>query len=77
MIELKVKFYEVEKDGLPMESGDYLCFTKNLYSTTLPFSSRHKAFNCYDNFDKTDYKIDVLLWSNYPLGDMKRRCDND
>ena len=71
MIELNLKFYEVEKGELPMESGDYLCFAENLYFTTLPFSSRHKAFNCYDIFDKTDCKIDVLLWTNYPLGDMK------
>ena len=66
MIELTIQFYEVEKDGLPTESGNYLCFAKNLYFTTLPFSSMHKAFNCYDNFDKTDYKIDVLLWAKYP-----------
>ena len=26
MTELKVKFYEVEKDGLLMESGNHLCF---------------------------------------------------
>ena len=77
MIELKIKFYEVEKDGLPTESGNYLCFAKNLYCTTFSFSSRHKAFNCYDNFDKTDYKIDVLLWTNYPFGVHERRCNND
>ena len=71
MIELKVKFYEVEKGELPMESGHYLCFAENLYFTTLPFSARHKAFNCYDYFGKTDCKINVLLWTNYPLGDMK------
>ena len=67
MIELNLKFYEVEKDGLPTESGDYLCFAKNLYFTTCPFSSRHKAFNCYDNFGKTDCKIDVQFWANYPM----------
>ena len=72
MIEVKVKFYEVEKDGLPMKSGDYLCFVNNGYYESLPFSKRHKAFNCYDNFDKTDCKIDVLLWANYPMGVMKR-----
>ena len=71
MIELNLKFYEVEKDGLPMESGDYLCFGKNRYCTTLPFSSRHKAFNCYDFFGKTDCKIDVLLWANCPMEFMK------
>ena len=67
MIELKVKFYEVEKDGLPTESGDYLCFVNNLYYESLPFSSRHKAFNCDDRFDQTTTKIDVLLWAKYPI----------
>ena len=72
MIELKVKFYEVEKDGLPMESGDYLCFVSNLYYTTLHFSVRHKAFNCYDQFDSPDSKIkDVTLWTNDPTLFMK------
>ena len=68
MIELKVKFYEVEKDGLPTESGDYLCFASNLYYESLHFSKRHKAFNCVDQIDETDTKIDVLLWANYPMG---------
>ena len=77
MIEIKVKFYEVEKDGLPKESGNYLCFTKNLYCTTLPFSSRHKVFNCYDELDQTICKIDVLLWANDPMGCMKGGNDND
>ena len=70
MIELNLKFYEVEKGELPMESGSYLCFAENLYFTTLPFSARHKAFNCYD-FGKTDCEIDVLLWANYPMEFMK------
>ena len=66
MIELKVKFYEVEKDGLPTESGNYLCFVKNCYYGFLPFSAMHKAFNCYDWIDKTDNKIEgVTLWANY------------
>ena len=77
MIELKVKFYEVEKDGLPTESGNYLCFAENLYCTTFPFSSRHKAFNCYDNFDKADTKIDVVFWTDCPIGVIERRCDDD
>ena len=69
MIELTVKFYEVEKDGLPTESGDYLCFVNNSYYTFLPFSARHKAFNCYDRFDETDTKIEtVTLWAKYPMG---------
>ena len=67
MIEVKVKFYEVEKDGLPKKSGDYLCFVNNLYYESLSFSVRHKAFNCYDRFDETDTKIDVLLWAKYPI----------
>ena len=68
MIELKVKFYEVEKDGLPKKSGDYLCFVDNRYYESLPFSVRHKVFNCYDQFDKTDTKIEnVTLWANYPI----------
>ena len=72
MIEVKVKFYEVEKDGLPTESGNYLCFVKNCYYESLPFSSRHKAFNCYDKFNKTDTKIEgVTLWANYPIGCME------
>ena len=71
MIELTLQFYEVEKDGLPTESGNYLCFAKNLYFTTFPFSSRHKAFNCYDIFDQTNCKIDVLLWTKYPIGGME------
>ena len=71
MIELNLKFYEVEKDGLPTESGNYLCFMKNFYYATMPFSSRHKAFNCYDTFGKTDCKIDVLLWANCPIGVME------
>ena len=77
MIELNLKFYEVEKDGLPKESGNYLCFVESLYFATLPFSARHKAFNCYDNFGKTDCKIDVLLWANDPMGFMKGGNDND
>ena len=68
MIELKVKFYEVEKDGLPTESGNYICLVNNHYYESLQFSSRHKVFNCYDQFDKTDTKIeDVTLWANYPI----------
>ena len=68
MIELNLKFYEVEKGELPMESGHYLCFAENLYFTTLPFSARHKAFNCYDDFDITDTKIEgVTLWTNSPM----------
>ena len=68
MIELKVKFYEVEKDGLPKESGNYLCFVNDLYFTTLPFSARHKAFNCCDDFDITDTKIEgVTFWTNSPM----------
>ena len=77
MIELNLKFYEVEKGELPMESGHYLCFAENLYFTTLPFSARHKAFNCYDYFGKTDCKIDVLLWANYPMEFMKEANEND
>ena len=74
MIEVKVKFYEVEKDGLPKKSGDYLCFVNNLYYESLPFSVRHKAFNCFDQFDTTDTKIeDVTLWANYPIGLHGRR----
>ena len=76
MIELTIQFYEVEKDGLPTESGNYLCFAENLYFTTLPFSARHKAFNCYD-FGKTDCEIDVLLWANYPMEFMKEVNEND
>lgn len=72
MIELKVKFYVVEKDGLPTESGNYLCFVNNSYYESLHFSKRHKAFNCYDKFDKTDTKIeDVTLWANYPIRCME------
>ena len=68
VIELKVKFYEVEKDGLPMKSGDYLCFVDNLYYTSLSFSARHKAFNCYDRDDIPDSKIeDVTFWAKYPI----------
>ena len=68
MIEVKVKFYEVEKDGLPKKSRDYLCFVNNLYYESLPFSVRHKAFNCYDRFDNAANKIeDVTLWANYPI----------
>ena len=77
MIELNLKFYEVEKDGLPKESGHYLCFAEKLYYTTLPFSARHKAFNCYDDFGKTDCEIDVLLWANYPMEFMKEVNEND
>ena len=77
MIELNLKFYEVEKGELPMESGHYLCFAENLYFTTLPFSARHKAFNCYDYFGKTDCKIDVLLWANCPMEVMKEVNEND
>ena len=76
MIELNLKFYEVEKGELPMESGHYLCFAENLYFTTLPFSARHKAFNCYDN-GKTDCEIDVLLWANCPMGFMEGGVNND
>ena len=72
MIELTVQFYEVEKDGLPTESGDYLCFVNNSYYESLHFSKRHKAFNCYDKFDKADTKIEnVTLWANYPMEFMK------
>ena len=72
MIEIKVKFYEVEKDGLPKESGNYLCLVNNLYYTSLPFSVRHKAFNCHDQFDTTATKIEnVTLWANYPMGFME------
>ena len=77
MIELKLKFYEVEKDGLPTESGDYLCFVNNLYYASLPFSVRHKAFNCYDRDDKADTKIDVLFWADCPIGWHERRNNND
>ena len=77
MIEIKVKFYEVEKDGLPKESGNYLCLVNNLYYASLPFSVRHKAFNCYDNFGKTDCKIDVMLWANYPMEFMEGGVNND
>ena len=72
MIEVKVKFYEVEKDGLPKKSRDYLCFVNNRYYESLQFSSRHKAFNCYDILDKTDTKIEtVTLWANYPIQCME------
>ena len=74
MIELKVKFYEVEKDGLPTESGNYLCFVNNSYYLSLPFSKRHKAFNCDDQFDITDTKIEsVTLWAKYPIKARGRR----
>ena len=72
MIDLKVKFYEVKKDGLPKESGDYLCFVDNSYYTSLRFSSRHQAFNCGDRDDNTDTRIDdVTFWANYPKFNKK------
>lgn len=77
MIDLNVKFYEVKKDGLPKVSGDYLCFMHNNYYASLPFSTRHQAFNCRDEFDDAKTRIDdVTFWTNYPNINKKIEVDD-
>lgn len=62
-----MKFYKVgkNKQGYPEVSGNYVVvyYTKLVYD--LPYSARHRAFNCYDHDDKPKYEVtDIIGW--YP-----------
>lgn len=56
-------------ERLPEESGYYLTYNAFGNRTILPYSTRHKRFNCWDCLKKNrvdDYSINVTHWMPLP-----------
>ena len=63
-MEIKIKLFDA-KEELPKRSGEYLCFI-DTYWASLPYSTKHKRFNAYDNETKPKHAFDVLFWAELP-----------
>ncbi len=65
MMEIKIKLFDV-KEELPKRSGEYLCFIAGIYWASLPYSTKHKRFNAYDDDKRPEHAFDVLFWAESP-----------
>ena len=55
------------KDQLPSASGTYITINASgTLITTLPFSTRHQAFNARDCDGDADYAINIAYWAEIP-----------
>lgn len=57
-------------EGLPQESGEYICLVGTwggMYN--LPYSARHKLFNCYD-----EYSEEYVVEANNGIKRVKAWC---
>lgn len=63
-MEIKIKLFDA-KEELPKRSGEYLCLV-DTYWATLPYSTKHKRFNVYNDDTGPKYAIDVLFWAELP-----------
>ena len=65
---MKVTFDFVSTaDRLPENSGRYLTINANgTLITTLPFSSKHQAFNAHDDDEDAEYVISISYWAEIP-----------
>ena len=64
MMEIKIKLFDA-KEELPKRSGEYLCLVGTFW-TILPYSTKHKRFNAYNDDTRPKYAMDVLFWAELP-----------
>ena len=65
MMEIKIKLFDA-KEELPKRSGEYLCLVGGTYWANLPYSTKHKRFNVYNEDTRPKHAIDVLFWAELP-----------
>jgi len=60
----------------PTGSDDYLTINRSGTGSVrcLPYSDKHKAFNCHDNDETPEYAIDVAFWAYIPEK-IKKFCE--
>ena len=67
MIKKTIRFYDTVKDGLPKESGYYICILPNVdIPQVLEYSLRHRQFNCSDILNTATHPIKVLYYGRIP-----------
>lgn len=73
-----IVWHNVETDGYPNESGQYLTYSANAVGFwETAYSAKHKMFNVYDNYDflmAKKYAVNITYWAEIPNFNGK---DND